>query len=48
MLFTKEVLLLLYFSRIALVIIENGARWLVENFVLSRCNHRYNHRYNHR
>ena len=25
---------------IALVIIENGARWLVENFVLSRYNHR--------
>ena len=27
------------FSKIALVIIENGARWLVENFVLSRYNH---------
>ena len=27
-------------SKIALVIIENGARWLVENFVLSRCNQR--------
>ena len=27
-------------SKIALVIIENGARWLVENFVLSRYNHR--------
>ena len=29
-----------YISKIALVIIENGARWLVENFVLSRYNHR--------
>ena len=28
------------FKKIALVIIENGARWLVENFVLSRYNHR--------
>ena len=27
-------------SEIALVIIENGARWLVENFDLSRYNHR--------
>ena len=26
-------------SKIALVIIENGACWLVENFVLSRYNH---------
>ena len=31
---------LLRFSKIALVIIENGARWSVENFVLSRYNHR--------
>ena len=31
---------LLVFSKIALVIIENGARWLVENFVISRYNHR--------
>ena len=36
----KLVLVLLVFSKIALVIIENGARWLVENFVLSRYNHR--------
>ena len=36
------VLWLFCFSKIALVIIENGARWLVENFVLSRYNHRYN------
>ena len=27
--------------KIALVIIENDTRWLVENFVLSRYNHRY-------
>ena len=27
-------------SKIALVIIEKGPRWLVENFVLSRYNHR--------
>ena len=26
-------------SKIALVIIENGTCWLVENFVLSRYNH---------
>ena len=32
--------ILIIFSKIALVIIENGARWLVENFVLSRYNHR--------
>ena len=32
---------LYYISKIALVIIKNGARWLVENFVLSRYNHRW-------
>ena len=31
---------LLLISKIALVIIKNGARWLVENFVLSRYNNR--------
>ena len=28
------------FSKIALVIIENDAHWLVENFILSRYNRR--------
>ena len=35
---TAVVMHLSNFSKIALVIIENGVRWLVENFVLSRYN----------
>ena len=35
---TSVVMHLSNFSKIALVIIENGARWLVKNFVLSRYN----------
>ena len=37
--FILVVKLLLNFSKIALVIIKNGTPWLVENFILSHCNH---------
>ena len=34
--FYRQIRVLKSISKIALVIIENGARWLVENFALSR------------
>ena len=37
--FDSEVLVLNYTSKTALVIIENGTCWVVENFVLSRYNY---------
>ena len=38
-LFSNVKPVLIAISKIALVIIENGARWLVENFVRSRYNY---------